>query len=58
MTDVAGVSDVTGVAGVSDATGVSGVSAPTSALVSERLGFADLVDRLAAEAPRAISLAS
>jgi alkylation response protein AidB-like acyl-CoA dehydrogenase len=55
VTDVNGAtarSSVTDVNGATAPGGATDVSLPTSAPVSERLGFADLIDRLAAEAPR------
>jgi len=60
ITDVSDVTGVTGVAGivVSDATaandagGLGDAGGPPLSPVSERLGFADLIERLAADAPR------
>ena len=55
MSRVPGAGDVThgdDVTHENHVTGSIDVSGPRSASVSERLGFADLVDRLAAEAPR------
>ena len=55
MSRVPGAGDVThgdDVTYENHVTGSIDVSGPRSASVSERLGFADLVDRLAAEAPR------
>ena len=55
VTDVNGATAPSGPIDVSGPIEVSGpidVSLPTSAPVSERLGFADLIDRLAADAPR------
>ena len=55
VTDVNGATAPRSVTDVKDVTAPSGaidVSLPTSAPVSERLGFADLIDRLAADAPR------
>jgi alkylation response protein AidB-like acyl-CoA dehydrogenase len=49
---VSGVRDVSDVSDVTGVSGVSGVSVPVPPPVSERLGFADLINRLAAEAPR------
>ena len=55
VTDVNGATPRSSVADVNGSTipsGATDVSLPTSAPVSERLGFADLIDRLAADAPR------
>ena len=52
MSQVPGESVVTHRDDVTDVGDASGVSGPPLSPVSERLGFADLVDRLAAEAPR------
>jgi hypothetical protein len=55
VADVNGSTPRSSVADVNGSTipsGATDVSLPTSAPVSERLGFADLIDRLAADAPR------